>query len=130
MSMKKLNKSELEALGRNVREKLNILIAKEQARLDIIHEDFYKETEDLIMEEFHSLSDVTQRLLLHLTDREELTNQEIRDFTRKVQTKYKAVPRYNYEKMTDALLLAQLENDSLASLITAAVATFTNEEDG
>ena len=124
--MKKLNKSELEALGRKVRGKINDLVAIEQERLDKENEVEQAAAVGLISAELHKLSAETKKYLQSRSayNRSEVFDLDsIRGHLYVPQTKYVVPDRYG-SSLVDSLLLAQLETDSVQALIDSVTASF------
>lgn len=124
--MKKLSKTELEALSRKVRSSVVELIEVEQDRLDKENEAFYRNLEIKVLAEINGLGEDTKKFVMHQSNSygSGLKAKHIRAFFRKEQAKYR-VPAYRDSGITDALILAQLEVEDLATLIQSVVDSFT-----
>jgi len=104
------------------------LIKVEQDQLDEENESFYAMKVDQINLELQGLSREAMEFVLSKSyssraKGKTFSDEDVRSFFHKEQTKYKSLPHYGSE-MTDALVLAQLEADSIATLIDSVVASF------
>ena len=127
--MKKLNKTEVNALANKIRRDLSELAEKEQKKFEEKELPKTMKIVESVKAELEGLSDIAKEYIKSTLspNKDYLSKRSIQRFFTPKQTKVKTPARYGNTEIQEQIILAQIESSNLDELISSVINSYREE---